>query len=92
MSMTPVEPVPALRALPASLVRDGAVEIELEQGALIFRVSKAAQQRIERLLEKERESALSAREREELDQYEEVDDYLSFVNRVSRNIVQSQHG
>lgn len=92
MTMTPVEPVPALRALPATLAREGAIEIELEHGVLIFRVSKAAQDRIEELLEKERESKLSAREKEELEQYEDVDDYLSFVNRMSRNIVQSQHG
>jgi hypothetical protein len=48
--MTPIEPVPTLRALPLTLAREGAVEIELEHGVLIFRVSKAAQERIEELL------------------------------------------
>lgn len=92
MTMTPVEPVRALRALPVTLPREGAIEIELEQGVIIFRVSKSVQERIEELLEKQRESKLSAGEEEELEQYEEVDDYLSFVNRLSRNIVQSQQG
>jgi hypothetical protein len=92
MTMTPVEPVPALRALPVTFPREGAIEIELEQGVLIFRVSTAVQERIEELLEKQHESTLSQDEHEELDQYEEVDDYLSFVNRLSRNIVQSQQG
>lgn len=87
---TPVESVPALSGLPATLPRDGAIEIELEQGVLIFRVSASVQHRIEELLEKQRESKLTAVEELELDQYEEVDDYLSFVNRLSRNIVQSQ--
>lgn len=92
MTMTPVEPIPALRALPVTFPREGAIEIELEQGVLIFRVSPAVQERIEELLEKQHESTLSRDELEELDQYEEVDDYLSFVNRLSRNIVQSQQG
>ena len=43
-------------------------------------------------LEKQHESRLSQDEQEELEQYEEVDDYLSFVNRLSRNIIQSQQG
>ncbi len=92
MTMTPVEPVPALRALPVTFPREGAIEIELEQGVLIFRVSPAVQERIEELLEKQHESRLSQDEQEELEQYEEVDDYLSFVNRLSRNIIQSQQG
>jgi hypothetical protein len=87
---TPVESVPALSGLPATLPREGAIEIELEQGVLIFRVSTSVQQRIEDLLEKQRERTLTTVEELELDQYEEVDDYLSFVNRLSRNIVQSQ--
>ena len=87
---TPVESLPALSGLPATLPREGAIEIELEQGVLIFRVSTSVQQRIEDLLEKQRERTLTTVEELELDQYEEVDDYLSFVNRLSRNIVQSQ--
>ena len=87
---TPVESVPALSGLPATLPREGAIEIELEQGVLIFRVSTSVQQRIEELLEKQGELNLTAAEELELDQYEEVDDYLSFVNRLSRNIVRSQ--
>lgn len=90
MITTPVEPIPALRALPVSLPREGAIEIELKHGVLVFRVSRAVQESIERLLERGRESKLGESESEELEQYEELDDYLSYVNRLSRNIVGPQ--
>lgn len=73
MTMTPVEIVPVLRALPVTLPRVGAIEIELNQGVLIFRMSKTVQERIEELLEKQRESKLSAGKDEEMDQYDDVD-------------------
>ena len=41
-------------------------------------------------MEKEREFSLSTQELLELDLYEEVDDYLSFVNRTVRNSLLSQ--
>ena len=90
MTTTQTERVQALRGLPATLPREGAIEIELEHGVLIFRVSKAVQERIEKLLDQQREATLTPAEELELEQYEEVDDYLSFVNRLSRNVVQSQ--
>ena len=37
------------------------------------------------LLEKERTRGLTAEEREELDFYEALDDYLSLLNRLARN-------
>lgn len=87
MSLNIAEPVPVLDALPVTLPRDGAIELELERSALVFRVSEAVQERIEALLETQREAGLSAAETEEWRQYEEIDDYLSFLNRLARNLV-----
>ncbi len=85
-----VESVPRLHALPISLPRESAVELELEQGVLVFHVSPIAQERIESLLEKQREAKLDEGEENELEQYEEIDDYLSFLNRLTRNLAESQ--
>ena len=85
-----VESVPTLHGLPVSLPRESAVEIEVEQGILIFRASKIAQNRIGQLLDKQKKSKLDASEEKELDQYEDIDDYLSFLNRLTRNLAESQ--
>ena len=90
MSLNLAEQVPVLSALPVSLPRSGAIELELEQGVLIFRVSEAVQAQIETLLRKQRAAQLSETEAQELEQYEEIDDYLSFLNRLLRNLAQSQ--
>jgi hypothetical protein len=81
---------PRLHRLPTTLPVEGAVRIEIEEGTPIFRASSAVQARIEALLLKQRASGLSAEEEQELDGYEEIDDYLSFLNRVVRNLVQVQ--
>ncbi len=86
MSLALEHQIPKLHGLPLTLPRDGAVQLELEEGVLIFRVSDAVQDHIESLLNKQRDAALSPNEAEELEQYEDVDDYLSFVNRMLRNI------
>jgi len=85
-----VNPLPKLHTLPATLPVEGAVRIELEEGVPIFKASKRVQERIEALLAKNREIGLAAREEEELDLYEEIDDYLSFLNRTVRNLIQAQ--
>lgn len=90
MKINPTQSVPTLRDLPSTLRREGAIGVELEEGVLILRVSKSVQNRIETLLRKQRTSELSSAEENELQQYEDVDDYLSFLNRLSRNLVQSQ--
>ncbi|MHC5827833.1 MAG: hypothetical protein ACYT04_71095 [Nostoc sp.] len=74
-----------LSHLPNSLPLDGAVRIELVEGVAIFRASSLVQGRIEALLIKQKESALTSEEETELDEYEELDDYLSLVNRIIRN-------
>lgn len=92
MSVRPVQAVPRLHGLPSTLPSDGAVRIEMEEGKPVLRASAAVQTRIEDLLQKQRETGLSADENEELDQYEEIDDYLSLVNRVVRNLPDAPAG
>ncbi len=82
--------LPKLRSLPATLPVEGAVRIELEEGVPVFRASGTVQARIETLLLKQRTSRLSAEEEEELNRYEEIDDYLSFLNRIVRNLLYTQ--
>ncbi len=90
MSQTLHEPMPKLHGLPITLPRDGAVQLEFEQGVLIFRVSRAVADRIAALLNKHRTESLTPAETEELDQYEDIDDYLSFINRLLRNLALGQ--
>jgi uncharacterized protein YcbK (DUF882 family) len=76
--------------LPAALRREGAINLEAEQGVIILRASKAVQDRIESLLHKQHTAKLTRTEKKELQQYEQIDDYLSLLNRLSRNLAQSQ--
>lgn len=62
------------------------MRIELEEGVLIFRVTDRIQSRIEDLLNRQQEVSLGKAEEQDLDSYEEIDDYLSFVNRTMRNL------
>lgn len=80
-----------LSHLASSLPLDGAVRIELVEGVQIFRASSLVQGRIEALLTKQKESALTSEEERELDEYEELDDYLSLVNRTVRNVSLNQN-
>ena len=92
MNTVMIRPLPRLRVLPTMLPLEGAVRIELEEGVPVFRVSDSIQAQIEELLLKQQKAGLTAEEKEELDRYEEVDDYLSFVNRVIRNLIQPGPG
>ena len=76
-------------SLPATMPVEGAIRIQLEEGVPILRASGSVQSRIESLLAKEKRAALSLEEEREFDRYEEIDDYLSFVNRVIRNLLQN---
>jgi hypothetical protein len=77
--------LPKLNRLPIGLP-EGAVGIALEEGVPVFRASGAVQERIEDLLEKQVDGGLSEGEVQELDCYGEIDDYLSFVNRMVRDL------
>ena len=92
MSQPLSQTMPILHGLPLTLPRDGAVQLEFEQGVLIFRVSQAVQDRIEVLLGKQNTAGSSQGEAEELEQYEEIDDYLSFTNRLLRNLTPCVEG
>jgi hypothetical protein len=89
MSAVPVHPLPKLHRLPATLPVDGAVRLELNEGVPIFRASTTVQNRIEELLLKQHTGQLTREEEQELDRYEEIDEYLSFLNRVVRNLLHS---
>jgi uncharacterized protein YnzC (UPF0291/DUF896 family) len=89
MSQPLTQTMPILHGLPITLPRDGAIQLDFEQGVLVFRVSQAVQDRIEELLSKQRAGGLSQAEAEELEQYEDIDDYLSFTNRLLRNLKQT---
>lgn len=77
--------IPKLRSLPGSLPLEGAIRIELEEGVPVLRASSVVQNRVDTLLLKEREQGLSSEEAEEFERYEEIDDYLSLLNRLVRN-------
>lgn len=82
--------LPVLDSLPKTLPVEGAVRIELEEGVPVFRATNTVRSRIQDLLLKQQAAPLSQAEEEELDSYEEIDDYLSFVNRTMRNLYVSQ--
>ena len=82
--------MPLLDSLPRTLPIEGAVRIELEEGLPVFRATDVVRARIQTLLLKQQETVLSQAEEKELDSYEEIDDYLSFVNRTMRNLYASQ--
>jgi len=89
--MVPAFPrLPKLNNLPATMPIEGAVRIELEEGIPIFRASTVVLTRIEELLLKQKETSLEQAEEQELDSYEDIDNYLSFVNRTIRNLVLAQ--
>ena len=84
------DPNATINNLPADLRREGAINLEVEQGVIILRASKAVQDRIESLLNKQQTAKLTRSEKKELQQYEQIDDYLSLLNRLSRNLAQPQ--
>jgi len=88
MSLHSIYPLPKLHRLPEALPLDGAVQLDLHEGLPVLRASSAIQERIASLLHKQQTAELTSEELDELDQYEEMDDYLSFLNRVVRNLSQ----
>ncbi len=82
--------LPKLENLRDILPLEGAVRIELVEGIPIFRASTAVKNRIQELLDKQQTLPLNPEEEQELNLYEEIDDYLSFVNRTVRNLFLGQ--
>jgi uncharacterized protein YnzC (UPF0291/DUF896 family) len=75
-----------LENFPVSMPLENSIGIEIQEGMPILRASIAIQNRINELLTKQQDLALSNEEEQELDCYEEIDDYLSLVNRTMRNM------
>lgn len=90
MSSQPVYTLPKLQQLPSSLPLDKAVRLELQEGVPVLRASTTVQRRVVALVRKQQEKILTPEEMDELDRYEEIDDYLSFLNRIVRNQFQAQ--
>lgn len=90
--VTGIQPLPKLSKLPETLPLEGAVRIELVEGIPSLKASDSVRNRVGELLVKQRKSELSLEEKKELDRYEEIDDYLSFINRLFRNAVQAERG
>lgn len=78
--------LPKLEALPENL-QDGSITMRLEEGVPTFSASQTVRERVEVLLDKAQTNTLTEREAEELSGYEEIDDYLSHLNRVVRNML-----
>ncbi|MEG4045784.1 hypothetical protein [Microcoleus sp. Pol17_C1] len=79
-----------LENLRDTLPIEGAVRIELVEGLPIFKAYTAVQNSIQELWEKQQTLPLNPDEEQELNLYEEIDDYLSFVNRTVRNLFLGQ--
>ncbi|MBD0393152.1 MAG: hypothetical protein ICV52_04560 [Microcoleus sp. C1-bin4] len=73
-----------LHRLPNSLPSEGSIGIELVKGLLVFRISTKIQERIETLIAQKTESALTSEEETELDEYQQLVDYLNLVNETMR--------
>ena len=82
MTITPFN----LDNLPPTFPKEEAIRMEIVEGTPILKASQKVQTRIENLLLKQQTTRLNPQEEEELDHYEELDDYLSFVNRTIRNL------
>lgn len=82
--------LPKLENLRDTLPIEGAVRIELVEDIPIFKASTAVKNRIQELLDKQQTLPLNPDEEQELNLYEEIDDYLSFVNRTVRNLFLGQ--
>ena len=80
------ERLPKLKRFPVMLPSENLVRIELQEGIPILKATRSVQKRIELLLAQQRQEGLTTAEREELEGYEELDDYLSLANRVMRNL------
>jgi len=82
--------LPKQKNLRDTLPIEGAVRIELVEGIPIFKASTAVKNGIQELLDKQQTLPLNPDEEQELNLYEEIDDYLSFVNRTVRNLFLGQ--
>lgn len=90
MNTLAAAPFPKLVGLPPSVPSDNLIKIEVQEGVPVFRASSYVEKRIDLLLRKQIEGNLTKAEKDEIERYEEIDDYLSYVNRIVRNQLQQQ--
>jgi hypothetical protein len=90
MTTTAKTLIRSLDELPPALRREGSISLEVEQGVVVLRASKAVQRRLESLVRRSQTGKLTQGEKTELEQFEQMDDYLSLLNRLSRNLAQSR--
>lgn len=69
----------------ASLPLENAVELVLEQGSNHFQGFVSRSDQIAELLDRQGSGVITPHEESEFDAFEEIDDYLSHVNRLIRN-------
>src|SRR4028119_1517586 len=82
-----------LHRLPNSLPSEGSISIELVKGLLVFPISTKIQERIETLIAQKTESRLTSKEATELEQYQELVDYLNLVNEtIKKAFLYPLHG
>ncbi|MEM8603435.1 MAG: hypothetical protein AAGF24_06320 [Cyanobacteria bacterium P01_H01_bin.121] len=86
IDMKPRTRLPELQSLARLLPSEELVRLELEDGIPIFRASEQIQTTIDSLLAKQQDAGLSTAEHHQLDGYEELNDYLTFVNHTLRNL------
>lgn len=89
MTFAQPHPIPKRRKFPNTMPADGSMTVVLEEGIPIFRAATAVQHRINALLHKQKTVGLTHKENNELDEYEMLDDYLSYLNRLVRNLRQA---
>lgn len=78
-------PMPPMGFVPDALPFEASIRIELQEGIPVMRATDSLQSRIESLLGKQQDAKLTRREESELERYEQLDDYLSYINRLVRN-------
>jgi hypothetical protein len=74
-----------LQTLIAGLPIEHGARLDVSEGVPVFRAPQDVQARVEELLLAQQTRPLSEEERQELDRYEGLDDFLSLVNRLVRN-------
>lgn len=78
-----------LQELIATLPIEHGARLDLSEGIPVFRAPHELQSRIEELVLAQQARPLSEDEKQELDRYESLDDFLSLVNRLVRNAIVS---
>lgn len=84
--MLAVQEFPNIQRFSQALPLDNIVRVDLQEGIPVLRASARMQKRIQHLLDRAQDGLITPDENNELDRYQEMDDYLSLVNRLVRNM------